>query len=187
MRVIPLGSPGRGRQPKAHRAAPAGKRGGSGHPIGAADAHFLASPFVIRKLPGAAARAAAPDSDGEDGDLCASLYSRVGRPAAARARTPALDLLREAIARGAQPSVRGERRLSAHLCPDVPMRYCPEIAFAERPVQKPTTKWPDAPPPPGRNLTRLFPKQLRRRPRSEYARSERSFDERSSAARSAFY
>jgi hypothetical protein len=186
MRVIHVESQSHQKDATAQRRAPPpSKRRESRHPIDPADAHFLASPFVIRGPP-VSTQVAVPDD--ENTDLHISLYSQSGRPERkSRARTPALDVLRDAIARGAQRPLPSEYRLSAHLCPEVPMRYCPEIAFAERSVQKPCSKWSVMPTGQGNHLTRPFPRQLRRRPRSEYARSHRSFDDRSTAAQSAFH
>jgi hypothetical protein len=121
--------------------------------------------------------------DENDNDLQISLYSFLGREKnpPKRVATPTLDHLRESVAAEAGESVKSEFRLSTHLSPDARLRYSPEIAVAERALQKQCSNWTNLPTVPGR-LARLFPKQLQRRPSSQYARSERSWDSRSSVA-----
>jgi hypothetical protein len=90
-------------------------------------------------------------------DLEVSRYSFLGRSRTSeeRSHTPALDVLRPTVASDSRRSLKSESHLSAHLCPDAPMRYCPEVAFAERSVQKPFTKRPPVPTGPG-DIARPF-------------------------------
>jgi hypothetical protein len=186
MRVIHVTTPSTKKVQPKRKFAPSQERRNGRRPVtDPSDERFFTSAVDMRNRLLFANVVAIPEES--DADLEISLYSVVGRSrtSAARSRTPALDLLRTSVAADSHRSLKSVSRLSAHLCPDVPMRYCPEIAFAERSVQKPFTKWPPIPTAPG-DISRPFARNLQRRPRSQYAGSERSWPDRSSIAGSAF-